>query len=67
MDREEFQDYVFSFYNAENGIYPDVGATLEEVIDATTKLLNSGVDVEFDSLDRERVRDIITQQRAHVI
>lgn len=64
MDKEEFYDYVYGFYNGIDGIYKDVDATRFEIIDATRKLIEKhGNNVCFDSLDRERVRDIILAGR----
>ena len=64
MDKEEFYEYVHSFYNGVDGIYKDVDATYIEIVDATRKLINThGVDVCFDSVDRERVRDFILESR----
>lgn len=64
MDREDFITYVLDFYNADDGIYKDVGATYTEVVDATRKLEHKfGSEVCYDSLDRERVRDIILESR----
>jgi hypothetical protein len=63
MDRNEFYAYVLDFYNAEDGIYKDVGATYAEVVDATRKLERTYEDICYDSVDRERVRDIILESR----
>jgi hypothetical protein len=64
MDKEEFYEYVYSFYNGVDGIYKHVDATRAEVIAATRKLINTyGDTVCFDSVDRERVRDIILESR----
>ena len=54
----DFYDYVLSFYG-EGGIY-DMGATLDEVMEATAKYLkNPETRFEGDSFDREMVRDIM--------
>ena len=58
---EEFYNYVFSFYNDKDGIYPINGLTKDMIVSATDKYLTSkncswG---DGDSVDRERVRDII--------
>ena len=58
---EEFYNYVFSFYNEIDGIYPIKGLTKKMIVSATDKYLTSkncswG---DGDSVDRERVRDII--------
>ena len=67
MTKEEFYDYVFEFYNGENGIYKDVDATYHEIIDATRKLERRYAVVgdlpEYDSIDRECVRDFILESR----
>jgi hypothetical protein len=67
MSKEEFYEYVLSFYNGKTGIYNDVDATLAEVVDATRKLdqmyRNHGEEPVYDSIDRERVRDFIFESR----
>lgn len=67
MDKEEFYQYVLSFYNGKDGIYKDVDATFAEVVDATRKLdtmyRSHGEEPVFDSIDRERVRDFIIEAR----
>ena len=67
----EFLDYCMSFYNPYNGLYPIDGLTREELALATLNylaLIASGDgDMtwgEGDSLDRERVRDILIETRA---
>ena len=61
----EFVAYVDSFYNAERGIYPIKGMTDTMVLNAVQKYINSLNDEVTwgggDSLDRERVRDIILE------
>lgn len=58
----DFLSYVDSFYNEKNGIYPIKGMTNAMVIDATKKHINI-VGKEFcaDSVDREKIRDIILE------
>jgi hypothetical protein len=67
MDKEEFYNYVLEFYNGENGVYKEIGATYTEVVDATRKLIrlykSHGSEPCFDSIDREKVRDIILEGR----
>ena len=67
MSKEEFYEYVLSFYNGKTGIYNDVDATYAEVVDATRKLdqmyRNHGEEPVYDSIDRERVRDFIFESR----
>jgi hypothetical protein len=55
--KDHFADYVLSFYGPD-GIYP-MNATKEQIIWATAILIASGADVAFDSVDREKVRDIM--------
>jgi hypothetical protein len=57
---EQFYSYVLSFYG-KNGIY-DMGATLDEVMEATAKYLQQPETMfAGDSFDREHVRDIMMQ------
>ena len=65
---QEFVDYVFDFYGAEDAIYP-MGATKRQITDATLDYLdqcrdNADLWGYGDSLDRERVRDFIINTRA---
>ena len=59
----DFLAYVDSFYNEKNGIYPIKGLTNSMIIKATQKYITSQTKDytwgDGDSLDRERVRDII--------
>ena len=56
----DFIAYVDSFYNEKSGIYPIKGMTDKMVIKAVQKhVTNVGMDFCADSIDRERVRDII--------
>lgn len=55
---EQFYSYVLRFYGPE-GIY-DMGATLDQVMEATAKYIKeSDIPFEGDSIDRENVRDIM--------
>lgn len=56
---KEFYDYVLSFYNDVDGVYPI--ATKERIIDAVNQYLESKLlsEIHFDSFDRESVRMII--------
>jgi hypothetical protein len=56
---KRFYDYVWEFYNLESGIYPI--ATDEKIQSSVNQYLESKSlkEIEFDSLDRERVREII--------
>lgn len=57
----EFVAYCDEFYGT-NGVYP-MGATTSQICEATLILLNEyGKNVQFDSLDRERVRDIMIEK-----
>lgn len=62
---KEFVDYVIEFYGA-NGIY-DMGATRKEIMMATGVRMgickHSDIPFEGDTIDREAVRDIITDMR----
>jgi len=60
---QRFIEYVELFYNEKDGIFPIIGLTSEMILDATQKYINSLTE-EYtwgggDSIDRERVRDII--------
>ena len=59
----DFIAYVDSFYNEKSGIYPIKGLTNSMIIKATQKYITSQTKDytwgDGDSLDRERVRDII--------
>ena len=61
----DFIAYVDSFYNAETGIYPIKGMTNQMVINGVQSYITQigqGESLEWgggDSVDRERVRDII--------
>ena len=61
-----FVEYVWEFYNENNGIYPIKNLTKEVILTALSiHLIKLGqvVDCEFmgDSIDRERVKDIICE------
>ena len=56
----DFVAYVDDFYNEKSGIYPIIGMTDMMVIKVVQKhVANSGMEFCGDSLDREKVRDII--------
>ena len=68
---EEFADYVWSFYSPNSTLYPIKGLTIEDIFHAIEiyfERIEKG-DLEYvhyswgqgDSLDRERVRDIILE------
>ena len=62
----EFVNYVYSFYGAPDALYP-MGVTKAEILGATYDYLHAVNQVnddrftwgDGDSLDRERVRDIL--------
>ena len=56
----DFVAYVDDFYNEKSGIYTIIGMTDMMVIKAVQKhVATSGMEFCGDSLDREKVRDII--------
>ena len=59
----DFLAYVDSFYNEKSGLYPIKGLTNDMIFTATLKYVSSQTKDytwgDGDSLDRERVRDII--------
>ena len=74
---DEFVDYVWEFYNPNSDLYPIKGLTKQDILDALNvyqKRINVAesnngrwFNVSYswgggDSLDRERVRDIILEQ-----
>ena len=65
IEKSNFISYVDSFYNVKSGIYPIKGLTLKMIIIAVNKYMNScDENITWgggDSLDRERVTDIILE------
>jgi hypothetical protein len=60
-ENEDFIEYVYSFYGKE-GLYP-MGATIPQIVDAVGVLLTTeGWDFASDSVDREKVRDILIEK-----
>ena len=60
IEKSNFISYVDSFYNAKSGIYPINGMTDKMVLNAVKKYIATNAKSFCgDSLDRERVRDII--------
>jgi hypothetical protein len=55
----DFINYVDEFYNIENGIYPI--ATRTQIIEAIGEYMLSQrtLKCEFDSIDREKIRQIL--------
>ena len=67
----DFVEYVYTFYNPETGVFPIKGATVEAITKAVKTYIR-GIHQEItwgggDSVDRERVRDIILQNGGEVI
>ena len=74
---EEFADYVWEFYSPNSDLYPIKSLTIEDVFHAIEiyfERIEKG-DLEYvhyswgegDSLDRERVRDIILENPQFVL
>lgn len=61
MTPHKFDEYVLAFYG-DGGIY-DHGFTSEEVEYGRAILMANYADIDFDSVDRERVRDIVFNLR----
>ena len=67
IEKSNFISYVDSFYNAKSGIYPIKGLTLKMILAAIYDYYHDVCDGNWttwgggDSLDRERVRDIILE------
>ena len=65
----EFIDYVWSFYNPQSDLYPIKGLTKKDILEASWLYLQmcaypSQPEYSWgdgDSLDRERVRDILLE------
>ena len=65
----EFIDYVWSFYSPKSDLYPIKGLTKKDILDAfnvyVSRIESNNNDLYSwgygDSLDRERVRDIILE------
>ena len=65
-DLKEFIDYVWSFYNTKDGLYPIEGITKEMILEASWLYLQTCAYPsqpeswgDGDTVDREHVRDII--------
>ena len=67
---QEFIDYVWSFYSPDSDLYPIKGLTKKDIFDAfnvyVSRIESNNNDLYSwgygDSLDRERVRDIILEK-----
>lgn len=63
----EFIEYLLEFYSDESDLYPEVNMTREEAMIGTTVLLMyEGENVAFDSVDREKVREIVETNREYL-
>ncbi len=60
MTITQFVKYVRTFYGP-HGVYP-MGATAIQIRRSIKVLMERYGDVQFDSLDRERVRDILIER-----
>lgn len=67
MNSRTFTAYCLSFYGA-RGVY-DMNASAEEIEEATAERLARFPNLEFcgDTVDREKVRDIMLERRAAFI
>lgn len=65
---KKFTEYVYSFYGMD-GLYPMTPALTHEDILCATVLLHTKKDIviEYDSVDRERVRDILLDEIGYEI
>ena len=76
----EFVNYVNEFYNPETGIFPIKGATVAAIVKAINTYIQGVFETEAiyvkgftgptwgggDSVDRERVRDIILEMTGNI-
>jgi hypothetical protein len=64
----DFVEYVDTFYNPVNGVFPIKGATIKVITEAIKTYIGEIVEETTwgggDSVDREFVRDIILEQNA---
>jgi hypothetical protein len=64
----DFVEYVDTFYNPVNGVFPIKGATIKVITEAIKTYIGQIVEETTwgggDSVDREFVRDIILEQNA---
>jgi len=64
----DFVEYVDTFYNPVNGVFPIKGATIKVITEAIKTYIGQIVEETTwgggDSVDREFVRDIILKQNA---
>jgi len=64
----DFVEYVDTFYNPVNGVFPIKGATIKVITEAIKTYIGQIVEEKTwgggDSVDREFVRDIILEQNA---
>ena len=64
----DFVEYVDSFYNPVTGVFPIKGATVKAITEAVkTYIGEASTWGDGDSVDRERVRDIIIKNGGEII
>lgn len=56
--QKDFANYVFDFYTEKGGIYPIKGVSLN-LIKNFIIFLELENNIEYDSIDRERIREMI--------
>lgn len=65
----DFTQYMLDFYGVDSQVYPSYAFTVAEIVLATQlyqmRLASRGEDFEGDTIDRERVRDIIIEAREY--
>jgi hypothetical protein len=62
MNQVAFINYMMDFYGP-RGVYPQLDFTATEVMAALRIYLRTNPEFCGDSIDRERVRDIVLEQR----
>lgn len=65
----DFTQYMLDFYGADSKVYPEYAFTVAEIVLATglyqMRLASRNEKFEGDTIDRERVRDIILEAREY--
>ena len=68
---QSFTEYMMAFYGPESEIYPELGFNETQIAIATgiykMRLTAQGEEFCGDTVDRERVRDIILEARNNVL
>jgi hypothetical protein len=62
MNQQQFLQYMLDFYG-KFGVYSELDFTVEEIVGGLNQYLRTDPEFCGDSLDRERVRDIILKNR----